>query len=74
MPYRDLIKYVLMAKRQGYYIARQSMIKNDYGLQEIAIMLSHRLRQIEIEEEKAILNQAKRIECKIYEWPLLIAA
>lgn len=74
MPYRDLIKYVFMAKRQGYYIARQSMIKNGYGLQEIAIMLSHRLKQIEIEEEKAILNQAKRIECKIYEWPLLIAA
>ena len=74
MPFRDLIKYVFMAKRQGYYIARQSMLKNGYGLQEIAIMLSNRLRQIELEEEKAILNQAKRIECKIYEWPLLIAA
>lgn len=74
MPYRDLIKYVFIAKRQGYYIARQSMIKNGYRLQEIAIMLSHRLKQIEIEEEKEILNQAKRIECKIYEWPVLIAA
>ena len=74
MPFRDLIKYVFMAKRQGYYIARQSMIKNGYGLQEIAIMLSHRLKQIELEEEKLALAKSKRQECKIYEWPLLIAA
>ena len=46
MPFRDLVKYVFMAKRQGYYIARQAMLSQGYGLNEIAIMLTFRLNQI----------------------------
>ena len=46
MPFRDLVKYVFIAKRQGYYIARQAMLSHGYGLNEIAIMLTFRLNQI----------------------------
>ena len=46
MPFRELTKYLIMAKRQGYYIARQAMLSHGYGLNEIAIMLTFRLNQI----------------------------
>lgn len=72
MPFRDLVKFIYMAKRQGYYVARCAMIKKGYGLQEISLMLSYRLNQI-AEEEKLANFQKQFTECKVYEFPKLIS-
>lgn len=71
MPFRDLIKYVFMAKRQGYYIARCAMIKNGYGLQEVTIMLVHRLLQIEEEQKMHALINSRFTSCKENQFPAL---
>lgn len=71
MPFRELTKYLNMAKRQGYYIARQAMIKNGYSLNEVAIMLTFRLNQIAEEETLRKHCEPKWKDCKPNQFPAL---
>lgn len=71
MPFSELTKYLNIAKRQGYYIARQSMLKNGYGLHEIAIMLTFRLNQIAEEDTLKRHSESKWTDCPINQFPAI---
>lgn len=71
MPFPELTKYLNMAKRQGYYIARQAMIKNGYSLNEVAIMLTFRLNQIAEEETLKRHSKSKWTDCPINQFPAI---
>jgi len=71
MPFRELTKYLIMAKRQGYYIARCAMLRNGYNLHDVALMLTFRLNQIAEEETLKRHTETKWQDCENNQFPAL---
>ena len=52
MPFRTFIRFVMMAKRQGYFVTRQHMIKAGFSLADISSVLSARLLMLGAEFQR----------------------